>query len=84
MQAISTLDTLNCAQRTAAHFGERSAGNEFRAGPLLIIAGAVGYQGVQELAGPSRRARRLVPVLIALALYTCFTNVSMTLSQPRF
>ena len=40
MQAISTLDTLNCAQRTAAHFGERSAGNEFRAGPLLIIAGA--------------------------------------------
>ena len=33
-------DRLNPAQRTAARFGERSADGAFRAGPLLIIAGA--------------------------------------------
>ncbi len=40
MAAISTLDTLNPAQRAAARYGERAAGQAFSAGPLLIIAGA--------------------------------------------
>jgi DNA helicase-2/ATP-dependent DNA helicase PcrA len=33
-------DQLNAAQRAAARFGERGADGVFRAGPLLIIAGA--------------------------------------------
>ena len=40
MPAVSTLDTLNPAQRAAAGYGERAAGKAFRAGPLLIVAGA--------------------------------------------
>lgn len=34
------LDQLNTAQRQAATYGELEAGNSFRAGPLLVIAGA--------------------------------------------
>ncbi len=38
-EAIDHLATLNAAQRQAAAYGERT-GNSFRAGPLLVIAGA--------------------------------------------
>ena len=40
MASVSTLDTLNPAQRAAARYGERADGKSFRAGPLLIVAGA--------------------------------------------
>jgi len=40
MAVVSTLDTLNPAQRAAAGYGERAPDGAFRAGPLLIIAGA--------------------------------------------
>ena len=40
MAALSVFERLNPAQREAARFGERSADGAFRAGPLLIIAGA--------------------------------------------
>ncbi|MDA1064349.1 MAG: ATP-dependent helicase [Proteobacteria bacterium] len=36
----SYLDVLNAEQRQAAEFGARDATNQFRAGPLLVIAGA--------------------------------------------
>ncbi len=38
--SISVSDRLNEAQRDAARFGTRIAGQAFRSGPLLIIAGA--------------------------------------------
>jgi len=38
--AVSVFDRLNGAQRAAARFGERGSDGVFRAGPLLIIAGA--------------------------------------------
>ena len=38
--ASDHLSTLNPAQRRAAVYGERDADDEFRAGPLLVIAGA--------------------------------------------
>ena len=38
--AVSVFDRLNAAQRAAALFGERGSDGVFRAGPLLIIAGA--------------------------------------------
>ena len=44
MQAAETefdyLELLNTAQRRAATFGSSTAGDGFRAGPLLVIAGA--------------------------------------------
>jgi DNA helicase-2/ATP-dependent DNA helicase PcrA len=39
-QEVDHLALLNPAQRQAAEFGERRAGKDFRAGPLLVIAGA--------------------------------------------
>ena len=38
--SVSAFERLNPAQRAAARFGERDEGGAFRAGPLLIIAGA--------------------------------------------
>jgi DNA helicase-2/ATP-dependent DNA helicase PcrA len=38
--ATPAFDRLNPAQRAAARFGERTAEGPFRAGPLLVIAGA--------------------------------------------
>ena len=38
--SVSAFDRLNPAQAAAARFGERGADGAFRAGPLLIIAGA--------------------------------------------
>ena len=40
MATLPAFERLNPAQRTAARFGERGADGTFRAGPLLIIAGA--------------------------------------------
>ena len=40
MATASAFDRLNPAQRAAARFGQRGADEVFRAGPLLIIAGA--------------------------------------------
>ena len=40
MDPVATFERLNVRQREAACFGERAAGGAFRAGPLLIIAGA--------------------------------------------
>ena len=40
MTTLSTFERLNPAQRAAARFGARDASGAFRAGPLLIIAGA--------------------------------------------
>ena len=39
-QELDHLGTLNAAQRLAAEFGEKPQGRGFRAGPLLVIAGA--------------------------------------------
>ena len=39
-QGVDYLEQLNPAQRMAAEYGERRAGKAFRAGPLLVIAGA--------------------------------------------
>ena len=39
-QGVDYLQQLNPAQRMAAEYGERQAGESFRAGPLLVIAGA--------------------------------------------
>ena len=40
MADLATFDRLNPAQRQAATYGQRPAGQRFSAGPLLIIAGA--------------------------------------------
>jgi DNA helicase-2/ATP-dependent DNA helicase PcrA len=40
MPAVSHLDVLNSAQRKAATYGEASGDKGWRAGPLLVIAGA--------------------------------------------
>jgi DNA helicase-2/ATP-dependent DNA helicase PcrA len=40
MAAVSPLDSLNSAQKRAATYGESAGDNGWRAGPLLIIAGA--------------------------------------------
>jgi DNA helicase-2/ATP-dependent DNA helicase PcrA len=40
MPAVSHLDVLNSAQRKAATYGEPSGDKSWRAGPLLVIAGA--------------------------------------------
>jgi DNA helicase-2/ATP-dependent DNA helicase PcrA len=40
MATVTAFDRLNPAQRQAARFGERDETGAFRAGPLLIIAGA--------------------------------------------
>ena len=40
MTSATVFESLNPAQRAAARFGERAGNGRFRAGPLLIIAGA--------------------------------------------
>jgi len=40
MPAVSHLDVLNAAQKKAATYGESSGDKGWRAGPLLVIAGA--------------------------------------------
>jgi len=40
MVSVTAFDRLNDRQREAARYGERGAGGTFRAGPLLIVAGA--------------------------------------------
>jgi DNA helicase II / ATP-dependent DNA helicase PcrA len=40
MPAVSHLDVLNAAQKKAATYGEPTGDNGWRAGPLLVIAGA--------------------------------------------
>ncbi|HET6372827.1 MAG TPA: hypothetical protein VFG76_05940 [Candidatus Polarisedimenticolia bacterium] len=52
--------------------------------PLLVIAGAAGLQGILVLEGGSRWARALAPALILLALYTCFANISVAMTLPRW
>ena len=52
--------------------------------PLLIVAGAVGLQGFVALCRHSRWARASVPVLVLLALYTCYANIAASLSIGRW
>ncbi len=79
MAAISNLQTLNPAQRSAACFGERAAGQPFRAGPLLIIAGA----GTGKTNTLAHRVAHLVlegvnPQRILLLTFTRRAAVEMT------
>ncbi len=84
MATISTLDTLNPAQRAAARYGERAADNAFRAGPLLIIAGA----GTGKTNTLAHRVAHLVlagvsPQRILLLTFTRRAAVEMTRRAQR-
>ncbi len=84
MAAVSTLDTLNPAQRIAARYGERTADQAFRAGPLLIIAGA----GTGKTNTLAHRVAHLVqegvnPQRILLLTFTRRAAVEMTRRAQR-
>src|SRR5471032_1404476 len=84
MATVSALDTLNPAQRAAARFGERAADNAFRAGPLLIIAGA----GTGKTNTLAHRVAHLVlagvsPQRIMLLTFTRRAAVEMTRRAQR-
>ena len=86
MATVSTLDTLNPAQRAAARYGERAAGNAFRAGPLLIIAGA--GTGTGKTNTLAHRVAHLVqegvnPQRILLLTFTRRAAVEMTRRAQR-
>jgi hypothetical protein len=49
--------------------------------PFLIVAGAVGLQGVVAAHDRSRWARILSPILVLLAIYTCYANVAISLGR---
>jgi DNA helicase-2/ATP-dependent DNA helicase PcrA len=84
MAAVSTLDTLNPAQRAAASFGERVADNAYQAGPLLIIAGA----GTGKTNTLAHRVAHLLqegvsPQRILLLTFTRRAAVEMTRRAQR-
>jgi DNA helicase-2/ATP-dependent DNA helicase PcrA len=84
MATVSTLDTLNPAQRAASRYGERAADNAFRAGPLLIIAGA----GTGKTNTLAHRVAHLVlegvsPQRILLLTFTRRAAVEMTRRAQR-
>lgn len=84
MATPSTLDTLNPAQRSAACYGERAAENAFRAGPLLIIAGA----GTGKTNTLAHRVAHLVlegvnPQRILLLTFTRRAALEMTRRAQR-
>jgi DNA helicase-2/ATP-dependent DNA helicase PcrA len=84
MAATHTLDALNPAQRTAARFGERTPDNAFRAGPLLIIAGA----GTGKTNTLAHRVAHLIqqgvnPQRILLLTFTRRAAVEMTRRTQR-
>jgi DNA helicase-2/ATP-dependent DNA helicase PcrA len=84
MATASTLDTLNPAQRAAVRYGERAADRAFRAGPLLIIAGA----GTGKTNTLAHRVAHLVlegvsPQRILLLTFTRRAAVEMTRRAQR-
>src|SRR5665647_1698189 len=84
MATVSALDTLNPAQRAAAGYGARAAGEAFRAGPLLIIAGA----GTGKTNTLAHRVAHLVregvnPQRILLLTFTRRAAVEMTRRAQR-
>ena len=84
MATVSTLDTLNPAQRAAAGFGARAADNAYQAGPLLIIAGA----GTGKTNTLAHRVAHLVqegvnPQRILLLTFTRRAAVEMTRRAQR-
>ena len=84
MATVSALDTLNPAQRAAARYGARAADKAFRAGPLLIIAGA----GTGKTNTLAHRVAHLVqegvnPQRILLLTFTRRAAVEMTRRAQR-
>ena len=84
MATVSTLDSLNPAQRAAARFGARGADGAFRAGPLLIVAGA----GTGKTNTLAHRVAHLVlegvsPQRILLLTFTRRAALEMTRRAQR-
>jgi len=84
MAAVSALDTLNPAQRAAARYGARAADQAFRAGPLLIVAGA----GTGKTNTLAHRVAHLVqegvsPQRILLLTFTRRAALEMTRRAQR-
>jgi DNA helicase II / ATP-dependent DNA helicase PcrA len=84
MSQGSSLAMLNPAQRAAATFGERAADGCFRAGPLLVIAGA----GTGKTNTLAHRVAQLVlaaadPARILLLTFTRRAAVEMTRRAER-
>jgi DNA helicase II / ATP-dependent DNA helicase PcrA len=84
MSQASSLAMLNPAQRAAATFGERGADGRFRAGPLLVIAGA----GTGKTNTLAHRVAHLVlagadPARILLLTFTRRAAVEMTRRAER-
>ena len=84
MTAIATPYTLNPAQRAAAGYGAQAADKVFRAGPLLIIAGA----GTGKTNTLAHRVAHLVlsgvnPQRILLLTFTRRAAVEMTRRTQR-
>jgi DNA helicase-2/ATP-dependent DNA helicase PcrA len=84
MAAVPILDQLNPAQRAAAGYGERAADRAFRAGPLLIIAGA----GTGKTNTLAHRVAHLVregvdPQRILLLTFTRRAALEMTRRAQR-
>jgi DNA helicase II / ATP-dependent DNA helicase PcrA len=84
MAATPALDNLNSAQRAAASYGERSGGKAFRAGPLLIVAGA----GTGKTNTLAHRVAHLVqegvsPQRILLLTFTRRAALEMTRRAQR-
>ena len=84
MATATALDALNPAQRAAAGYGERAADKAFRAGPLLIIAGA----GTGKTNTLAHRVAHLVregvnPQRILLLTFTRRAALEMTRRAQR-
>jgi DNA helicase-2/ATP-dependent DNA helicase PcrA len=84
MAAAPILDQLNPAQRAAAGYGERAADRAFRAGPLLIVAGA----GTGKTNTLAHRVAHLVregvdPQRILLLTFTRRAALEMTRRAQR-
>jgi hypothetical protein len=48
--------------------------------PFLLVAGAVGFEGLRHVQRDVRWTRSLVPLMVLLAVYTCYA--SLALSSP--
>jgi len=84
MATVSALEKLNPAQRAAAGYGERAADSAFRAGPLLVIAGA----GTGKTNTLAHRVAHLVqegvnPQRILLLTFTRRAALEMTRRAQR-
>ncbi len=51
--------------------------------PMWILASAVGLQGLALIAARSARMRIFAPLLVLLAIYTCYANAAVSLTIPR-